>query len=127
MKTLAEKYPDAIKRFKQIGLVHLAELCGRHYRQIDMADQVGHPSAISKWLTLEHLPSRQVEERARQVLEEQRLNQKTFDLPEPVPAPAPAPAPAAQESNVLMVVCPPGLEAKVQRVLAMLGCEVEVI
>jgi hypothetical protein len=93
-----------------------------------MADQlgrVGHPSAISKWLTLEHLPLRQVEERARQVLEEQRLNQKSLDLPEPVPAPAPAPA--APENNVLMVVCPPGSEERVQRVLAMLGCEVEVI
>lgn len=121
MKTLAEKYPDAIERFKQVGLVHLAELCGRHYRQIDMAVQIGHPSAISKWMTLEHLPSRQMEERARQALEEQRLNQKTLDLPEPVPAPA------APEENVLMVICPPGSEEKVQRVLAMLRCEVEVI
>ena len=138
MKTLAEKYPDAVERFKQIGLVHLAELCGRHYRQIDMADQIGHPSAVSKWMTLEHLPSRQMEERARRVLEEQRLNQKTFDLPEPVPAPDPEttldrhyrsadPAPATSESTMLMVFCPPGLEEKVQRVLAVLGCEVEVI
>jgi hypothetical protein len=125
MKTLAEKYPEAIERFKQVGLVHLAELCGRHYRQIDMAVQIGHPSSLSKWLTLEHLPSRQVEERARQALEEQRLNQKTLDLPEPVPAPAPAPA--AQESTMLMVFCPPGSEEKVQRVLAMLRCEVEVV
>jgi hypothetical protein len=123
MKTLAEKYPDAVERFKQVGLVHLAELCGRHYRQIDMADQIGHPSAVSKWLTLEHLPSRQMEERARRVLKEQRLNQKTLDLPEPVPASAPA----AQESTMLMVFCPPGSEEKVQRVLAMLRCEVEVV
>jgi hypothetical protein len=104
MQTLAEKYPEAIERLESVGFIAIAQLCHRHYRQVDMERQLGTSSAVSKWLTGEHLPSQAMEERAQEVL-----------------------APTAPESNMLMVVCPPRSEAKVQRVLAMLGCEVEVI
>jgi hypothetical protein len=118
MKTLAEKYPEAIERFESVGLDSIAALCHRHYRQVDMERQLGTSSSVSKWLTGEHLPSRSMEERAQKVLSE---------CSAAVAQDCVAPAPAAPEENVLMVVCPTGSTAKVQRVLAMLGCEVEVI
>ena len=113
MKTLAEKYPEAIERFESVGLDSIAALCHRHYRHIDMDRQLGTNSAVSKWLTGQHLPSRAMEERAQEVLD--------------AVASKPATASAAPEENVLMVVCPLASTAKVKRVLAMLGCEVEVI
>lgn len=113
MKTLADKYPEAIERFESVGLTAIAALCHRHYRQVDMERQLGTSSAVSKWLTGEHLPSRAMEERAQEV-----LDAVAFE---------PDPVPSAPEENVLMVVCPTGSTAKVQRVLAMMGCEVEVI
>ena len=113
MKTLAEKYPEAIERFESVGLDSIAALCHRHYRHIDMDRQLGTNSAVSKWLTGQHLPSRSMEERAQKVLGAVSSERD--------------PAPIAPDNNILMVVCPPGSEAKVQRVLAMLGCEVEMI
>ena len=113
MKTLADKYPEAIERLESVGLTAIATLCHRHYRQVDMERQLGTNSVVSKWLTGEHLPSPSMEKRAQEVLD--------------AVASKPAPAPAAPEENVLMVVCPTESTAKVKRVLAMLGCEVEVI
>lgn len=118
MKTLAEKYPEAIDRLQKIGFTAIAKLCRLHYRNIDLERQLGTSGAVSKWLNLENLPSKNMEEKAKALIAE---------LPEREPEPEIAPAPIAPEDNMLMVVCPPGSTAKVQRVLAMLGCEVEVI
>lgn len=114
MKTLADKYPEVIERFETVGFTAIAALCRRHYRVIDMDRQLGTTSSVSKWLTGKNLPSHKVEERARKMLNEE------CSAPD-------APVPAAPDDNMLMVVCPSGSSAKVQRVLAMLGCEVEVI
>ena len=113
METLADKYPEAIERLESVGLTAIVALCHRHFRQVDMERQLGTSSVVSKWLTGEHLPSRAMEKRAQEVLD--------------AVASKPAPAPAAPDENVLMVVCPTESTAKVKRVLAMLGCEVEVI
>lgn len=120
MQTLAEKYPEAIERLESVGFIAIAQLCHRHYRQVDMERQLGTSSAVSKWLTGEHLPSQAMEERARQVLDE--ISRARSQPPKPA-----APEPKTPEGSVLMVVCPPASAEKVKRVLAMLGCEVEAI
>lgn len=122
MKTLAEKHPEAIERLQKIGFTGIPELCRLHYRNIDLERQLGTAGAVSKWMNLQNLPSKNMEIKARALIAE---------LPEPKPETKPEPeiasAPITLEDNMLMVVCPLGSTAKVQRVLAMLGCEVEVI
>jgi hypothetical protein len=112
MQTLYDQYKPAWDR---ISTTHpnLA-LMARHFRtRPEMERALGYSTGvIIKWMSGDNAASRDSEFRAEKWLAERAS---------PAPVKQAAPASAA----LLLVACPsPDIAAKVQRVLAMLGCEV---
>jgi hypothetical protein len=112
MQTLYDQYKPAWDRISTTR-PNLA-LMARHVdskQQMEIGLGYGS-SVVVKWLSGDNTPSRESEFRAEKWLAERAS---------PAPVKQPAPANAA----LLLVACPsPDVAAKVQRVLAMLGCEV---
>ena len=72
------------------------------------------PSVIVKWLAKRGGVSKEAERRADTWLNNYGAGAEPQQVVEP----------AAQPSSMFLVICPAGTEAKVGRVLSMLGCEV---
>jgi hypothetical protein len=112
MTTLYEQYKPAWDRIATTR-PNLARMAMHVASKPEMERALGYGSSVVvKWLSGHNTPSRESDFRAEKWLAERAS---------PAPVEQAAPASAA----LLLVACPsPDVAAKVQRVLAMLGCEV---
>jgi hypothetical protein len=108
---LAEQYPEACAKLIADGRPAIAEMAKHFTDARTMSLALGYdPSAAGHWLNGRKnasLPS--------------NANAAAWLLANPPKPPEP---PKPSEGTVLMCVCPPGKSASVQRMLAMVGCEV---
>lgn len=96
----------------------LAEMACYFTDRPSMERALGYgPSVISKWVAKRGGISREAERRADVWLD----NYGTAAEPKRA---LETPYPAAGTASMFLIVCPAGSEAKVQRVLALMGCEV---
>lgn len=110
MATLFEQYPDAWTRIEAAGFVSLAAMARRFTSNKVMDSALGYSSAANKW-NKGKMPGADAERRASVW-----LSRQNGDAPR-----------AVNNSDMLVVICPEGVSAKAQRLLAFLGCEVEAI
>ena len=93
----------------------LAEMAGYFTDKPKMERALGYgPSVIVKWVSKRGGVSKEAERRADTWLNNYGADAESQQVVEP----------AARPSSMLLVICPAGTEAKVGRVLSMLGCEV---
>tara|TARA_A100000171_G_C2140623_1_gene155929 strand:- start:23349 stop:23711 length:363 start_codon:yes stop_codon:yes gene_type:complete len=105
------------------GQPALAEM-SRHFHKIAHMDQaLGYAGAIKHWVSGKNRASPAAELSARRWLD---LNIKSAPAPEkPITKGAPpAPKEIPASGKLFLVAAPLGVSDKVERVLAMLGCEV---
>lgn len=118
MKSLADKYPEAVAAMTAQGLTHIPAMMARFTRCADMDRALGTHGAVNNWCLGKNVPQWAYELQAKHAL-------AALDGADPAPAPeatpGTAPAAAPQETTLLVVV--KGDAAKAVRVLALLGCE----
>lgn len=116
----------------------LAEMAKHFSRGVDMDRALGLNGAASNWHCARSRASVRSNELAQEWLTLRRMRAERnakppaslYDpalLPEPAPTPAPSPTAnlVSAEGDMLLVVCPPAKREKVQRMLSLMGCEVE--
>ena len=131
-KSLYHNYEDRVKALSMAGFPAYAEMTRYFTTQSDMGralDQSG--SAIGHVLTgSSSRPSKKAEQRAREWLDSAMTTAaRNYGAAQPAPnVKEPSPAwidkPAPEKAVTLMVVAPAPSADKVQKVLAMMGCEV---
>ena len=127
MKTLASKHDEAFQRLINDGFPNIASMLTCFYRQSDMDRALGLVGATNHWLMGRNTPSRRTERTAQLFMAGMAKTGSAKVQPEPAQEAVETtvmPTAAPEESDMLLVVCPPAKMAKVQKVLAVLGCEV---
>lgn len=119
MQTVYEMHKEGWDRLAKNGRPALAEMA-RHFNQIaHMNEALGYAGAVKHWVTGRNGASHAAELSARRWLD---LNVKAgIASAEPVAKPLPL-TPSA--GKLFLVAAPESIAAKVEKVLAMLGCDV---
>ncbi len=112
-KTLYEQRRDVWQGFIETGFPSLGAMAKRFLRPADMDRALGYQNAVARWHNRGGVPEGTAEVRATKWLAN---HQPDATAPEP-----PTDKPAAP---MMLVACDPASIAKVQRVLALMGCEV---
>lgn len=131
MKTLAKKYPDAHQAIKTGGCTNIAHMMTIFYRQRDLDNALSLNGSANGWCHMRHLPTTKSELAAEKFVAATRDHSTAPETkgaaekaPEPAPTPsATPPAAAPNEVVTLLVVCPSGVESKMEKILALMGCE----
>lgn len=110
MNSLFEQYPDAWTRIEAAGFVSLTAMARRFKSNKLMDTALGYSSAANKW-NRGKMPGADAERKASDWLSRQNGDAGR----------------AVNGNDMLVVICPEGVSAKAQRLLAFLGCEVEAI
>jgi hypothetical protein len=108
---LAEQYPEACAKLIADGRPAIAEMAKHFTNHAEMSRVLGYDSSAA----LHWLKGRKNASSASNAHAAAWLIAHAPKPPEP---------PQLSEGTVLMCVCPPGKSASVQRMLAMVGCEV---
>jgi len=119
MQTLAETRPKAIQRLKDNGYPYLALLLGQQEKPRDLDKLFGLANNAAHWLEGRHKPSRLAESFARQIFESGEQLKASLTITPDTKEP--------ESSTVLLVVCPPNKLAKLQKIIPLLGGEIEII
>lgn len=120
MKTLAEYFPSAHAKLKAADRENVAKMFERFHLNTDVDRALGlNDGATRDYALLRRLPDLLVEKRAGEWLAQNPECRAETTPTRPQPAPT--------DETILMVVVPPKKVGKVQRVLALMGCEVEPI
>lgn len=83
IQTLADRYPEAQKRLKELGFPNISRMMFYFTRQASMDDALGYRTgACSNWFRLKSSPSLVSESRAKEWMEKNQ-----GDQPEPVSEP----------------------------------------
>ena len=76
METLAKKYPQAIEALTNGNFPNIVKMCSMFYRNKDMDIALGYNGAVSNWMRLATVPSRESEERATKYISTLAVNSK---------------------------------------------------
>jgi len=123
MKTLAKKYPNSHEKLIISGFPAIAKMMTFFYRCVDLDFALGYNGASNQWFRGVNIPSRMAEMKAQRFLD----NSQTITTKPMEPVTKAEPEPAKKDeavSTTYLLVCPQGAEAKVQKVLGLMGCEV---
>jgi len=119
-QTIAERLPNETMELAKKGFPNIAALARFHTTFAEIDKLLGYAGATHHWFSGGSSPQKVAERLAGIVL-------KTYSPKDNVAAdPKHEPA-QPQDDNILMVVCPPAKLEKVQKILALMGCEVEAI
>ena len=118
MQNLAQKYPETYTNLTATGYESLSKMMNIFYRCVDMDRALGTNSSVNNWMIQRNMPSRKYENMAQIYLQN-----NTKQEPEKVSTPPASPAVSAPDDVTFIVVCPIGSQNKVEKVLALLGCE----
>lgn len=122
-RTIADAYPDAASALKRGGYPNIAAMLGVFHRQVDMDRALGTNSTVSNWCRGANIPSYHLEQKAEAFMREWRKENETPEVVQTTAAPPPAvTAPATPETTFLVIAN--GNAKKVQKVLALMGCEI---
>jgi hypothetical protein len=132
-KTLNEQYPQAAEFLIEHDCPALASLLSQFGRAVDLDKAIGTNGAVSKWVTRAHQPSPRMELRAQRLIRQGTHALEYSGAGDTAPPSleyggggdtAPPAALTQSDKAMFMVVCPAINSSKVQKVLAMLSCEV---
>ena len=118
-QTLAEKHPETVKRLERNGFVYMAKMFRRVERVTQLDRMLGTTGAASKWARGDYLPNATSEQRARIAYEKldpdhrAPVKQLSLGLPEIDFNP----------ETTFLVIAPRDKADKVEKVLALMGCE----
>lgn len=118
MQSIFDRHKVKWTKLETQGYQSLAEMARRFSSNPEMDSALGYINAVSKWnCRADSRPSKSAERRAKEWLAERTYIGDAKQAATGVPP--------ASSAALLLVACPsPDVAAKVQRVLAMLGCEV---
>jgi len=111
-QSLYEKHEPKWETLKLMGFPMLAEMSKSFYTMIEMDHALGYKNAVTKWCgNYGTRPRRDAERRANEWINKSRsvtakIRQDTSDT-----------------SQTFLIVCPPENSSKVQKILALLGCD----
>lgn len=110
--TLYEQNPAAWDKIAASGAPNLAIMARYFLKPSEMDAALGYTKAVGNWV--------------RRGGSFRSCTDKTAQLwlASNVKVAAPAPKPAAASGVMLLIVCPDGIAPKIERIAAMMGCEV---
>ena len=110
MKTLYEQNPEAWDKIAASGFPSVREVAKKFYKPSEMNKALGYVNGAQHWLSGRNNAASRAERAAKAWLASSG-------------SPAPVVKPAADQSATFLCICDKTTAAKVQKVLALMGCE----